>query len=485
MKYIKTLSLLFILFIYSAGVQAENYSISDFGAQPNDGAADTKAIQQAIDKCSEDGGGTVVFPSGTWLSGTIFLKSNISIHLENGAVWQAVNDIDGFPYIDPKIMSRENRKPRRTMVYGYQLQKVKIYGEGTFYGGGDYDIFDREKNPDEDQNYFRPFGIYLEDCSDIMVEGIYMKSSGFWMQRYFNCNNIKLSNLTIYNHSNRNNDGIDLDGCHNVTVDNCFIDTSDDALVLKSEGLRTCEDVVITNCILSSHATPLKFGTGSLGGFKRIAVSNIVIRPSKSKVMEHVLNAWGGLSGIDLLCVDGGIMEDIVINNVVMDSVETPIFIKLGNRHSTWEGKPETTPGRISNIKISNIIARESGAISSAITGYPGNYVENVQLSDIYISVRGSHNPADTATNIKENAGGYPYNRMFESNLPSYGFYVRHAKNITFDNVEMAIENTEVRPAMVFDDAHEIYLNKIKAEQSESPERIKSINSEIRQLDYK
>ena len=485
MKFNKTAFILLILLFCSAVIQAENVSISGFGAQPNDNTADTKAIQQAVDKCAEAGGGTVIFPAGTWLSGTIFLKSNVSVFLENGAVWKAVNDINGYPYIDPKIMSRENRQPRRAMVYGYQLQNIKIYGEGTFYGGGDYDIFDVEKNPDEDKNYFRPFGIYLEDCRNITVEGITMKASGFWMQRYFYCDNIKLSNLTIYNHSNKNNDGIDIDGCHNVTVDNCFIDSSDDALVLKSEGLRTCEDIVITNCVLSSHATPLKCGTGSLGGFKRIAISNIVIRPSKSKEMNHPLNAWGGLSGIDLLCVDGGIMEDIVINNVVMDSVETPIFIKLGNRNSGWEGKPEATPGRVSNIKISNIVARESGAISSAITGYPGNYVENVQLSDIYVSVRGSDNPADTVTNVTENAGGYPFNRMFGSNLPSYGFYVRHAKNITFDNVEMAIENSEVRPAMVFEDAHEIYLNNIKAEQSESPEKIKSINSEILKLEYK
>ncbi len=485
MNYIKTVSLFFILFIHVATIHAGNHIISDFGAQPNDDTPDTEAIQQAIDKCAEAGGGTVIFPSGTWLSGTIFLKSNVSVYLENGAVWQAVNDIEGFPYIDPKIMSRENRQPRRAMVYGCQLQNIKIYGEGTFYGGGDYDIFNVEKNPHEDKNYFRPFGIYLEDCSDITVEGITMKASGFWMQRYFYCDNIRLSNLNIYNHSNKNNDGIDLDGCHNVTIDNCLIDASDDALVLKSEGLRTCEDIVIINCVLSSHATPLKCGTGSLGGFKRIAISNIVIRPSKSKEMNHPLNAWGGLSGIDLLCVDGGVMEDIVINNVVMDSVETPIFIKLGNRHSGWDGKSETTPGRISNIKISNVIARESGAISSAITGYPGNYVENVQISDVYISVRGSDNPADTTTNVRENAGGYPFNRMFGSNLPSYGFYVRHAKNISFDNVEMAVENTEVRPAMVFDDAHEIYLTTIKAEQSESAEKIKSINSEICRLDYK
>lgn len=248
-----------------------------------------------------------------------------------------------------------------------------------------------------------------------------------------------------------------------MRVDNCLIDSSDDALVLKSEGLRTCEDITITNCILSSHATPLKCGTGSLGGFKRITISNIVIRPSKSEKMLHPLNAWGGLSGIDLLCVDGGEMEDILINNVVMDSVETPIFIKLGNRHDTWPGKPEATPGSIRNIMISNITARESGSISSAITGYPGNKVQNVQLSDIYLSVRGVANLADTTTEVQENAGGYPFNRMFDSNLPSYGFFVRHAENIVFDRVTLATEGKEVRPAIYLEDVADVEIDDVRA----------------------
>ncbi len=462
MKYFLFLTLVLLCKINASA----QYSIENFGAKANDSKDDTKAIQQAVDACHKSGGGTVLFPAGNWLSGTVFLKSNVTIYLSNGAIWQGINDNDAYPFIEAKIMSREDEQSRRAMIYGYNLENIKIHGEGTFYPGGDYEIF--ATTPEDNKYYERPFGIHLVSCKNITVSGIKMRNSAFWMQRYFYCDNIVLSDLDIYNHVNKNNDGIDIDGCHNVRIDNCIIDSSDDALVLKSEGLRTCEDIAITNCILSSHATPLKCGTGSLGGFKRITISNIVIRPSRSEIMMHPLNAWGGLSGIDLLCVDGGKMEDILINNVVMDSVETPIFIKLGNRHDTWLGKPETTRGSVSNIMISNVTARKSGPISSAITGYPGNKVKNVQLSNIYISVRGIDNLADTTTDVRENAGGYPFNRMFGSNLPSYGFYVRHAENIIFDRITLAKEGKEVRPAIYLEDVLHVELDDVNAEAPDS-----------------
>lgn len=456
---------------------AGQHSIVDFGASPRENHDNTQAIQKAVDACLSDGGGTVIFPAGTWLSGTVFLKNHVSIYLSNGSTWQAVNDTTAFPYIQKEVMSRENRKPRRAMVYACDVHDMKIYGEGTINGGGDYDIFNVKKNREKDMNYFRPFGIYLVRCTDITVDGITMKNSAFWMQRYQDCDRLKLTNLTIDNHANLNNDGIDIDGCHDVLVSNCLVDASDDALVLKSEGMRGCRDVVVTNCILSSHATPLKLGTGSIGGFQRIAISNIVIRPSKSKEMIHPEKSWGGLSGIDLLCVDGGIMEDISIENVVMDSVETALFIKLGDRNSAWPGKPEATPGVARNIRISNVTARHCGPICSAITGYPGNKVENVWLSNIFISVRGNENIKDTISVIPENSDEYPYNRMFGSNLTAYGFYVRHAENIHFDQIILDIEKKDVRPAMVLDDVSNVFIHRLDAESSSGSKgeiRIKS-----------
>lgn len=445
-----------------SSLSAAIFDIGFYGAKPDDGGDDTAAIQRAIDRCAEAGGGTVNFPTGTFHSGTVFLRSNVSIYLRNGAVWKGVNAVDAYPPIEPPVPSREDREPRRAMIYGHQVKNVKLFGEGTLYPGGDYEIWEADR--ENKKYYLRPFGLHLVESQDITVEGLTMKNSPFWMQRYFHCDRVRLSGLTIYNHSNLNNDGIDIDGCHDVVIDNCIIDSSDDALVLKSEGARAVEDVVITNCILSSHATPLKCGTGSIGGFKRITISNIVIRPSKSKEMHHVLEAWGGLSGIDLLNVDGGVMEDILIDNVVIHGTETPIFIKLGNRHSGWDGKPEATPGLTRNISISNLIARDCGPIASAITGYPGNPVHDVRLSNIDISMRGK-GPAGAAMEpVPEHSDRYPYNRMFGSDLPAYGLFLRHVNGLRVDNVRLSYGGTEERPALHLEQARDVVFRGLEAQ---------------------
>lgn len=465
MKNTFFLSVFFLAFLFHACQPADDtYLITDYGAK-NDELDDTEAVQAAINICSENGGGTVIFPVGKWLTGTVYLQNNVSIYLANGATWQGLNDDDAYPYIDPVVNSREDKNPRRAMIYAYQKENIKIYGEGLLYPGGDYEIF--EATPEESKYYERPFGICMIECENIQVEGITMKNSAFWMQRYFHCNNLKISDLTIFNHSNLNNDGIDIDGCHDVIVEGCKIDSSDDALVLKSEGERACENVTITNCILSSHATPLKFGTSSVGGFKNITISNIVIKPSKSTEMHHVLEAWNGLSGIDILCVDGGTIENVAISNVTMDGVETPLFIKLGNRNSAWEGKTEFEKSTIRNMRISNITAINTGRITSSITGYEGQNVENVTLSDIRFESIPYEGNLDPDLEIDERAGWYPFNRMFGFDYPVYGFYVNHAENITFNNVEFVKHESDQRPAIQFENTTNSRLIEVRTSENE------------------
>lgn len=451
-------------FLYACQPADHTISITDFGAK-SDNLEDTKAVQTAIDKCSKNGGGTVIFPSGKWLTGTIYLQNNVSIYLANGAIWQGVDSDEAYPFIAPVVKSREDKDSRRAMIYAYQKKNIKIFGEGLLYPGGDYEIF--EATLEKTKYYERPFGICMIECENIQMEGITLKNSAFWMQRYFHCNNLKISGITVFNHSNLNNDGIDIDGCHDVVVEGCNIDSSDDALVLKSEGVRACENVTITNCILSSHATPLKFGTSSIGGFKNITISNMVIKPSKSKEMHHGLEAWGGLSGIDILCVDGGTIENIAISNVTMDGVETPLFIKLGNRNSAWEGKTDFEKGTIRNIKISNITAINSGRITSSITGYDGQNVENVTLSDIRFETIAYDGKTDSKLEINERAGWYPFNRMFGFDYPVYGLYVNYADNITFNNVEFVKHESDKRPAMKFENATNSRLMQVRTSEKE------------------
>src|SRR5690606_23540721 len=178
----------------------------------------------------------------TCLTGTIFLRSNISIYLSPGAIWKAVNAITAFPYLETVVMSRENKSQRRALIYASNAHNIKNYGEGTIDGGGDYGIF-KVKEGSKDRYNFRPFGVYFVKCQNISLDGIHMQNSAFWMQRYQSCKNLRLTNLSIYNHSNYNNDGIDIDGCEDVFVSNCLVDSTDDALCLKSEGSDKCRNI--------------------------------------------------------------------------------------------------------------------------------------------------------------------------------------------------------------------------------------------------
>lgn len=465
----KKLLTLIVLSITSS-LLAQNLKITEYGAK-NDNEPDTEAIQKSIDACSKNGGGTVVFPPGTWISGTIYLKDNTSIYLSMGATWQGENNNDAYPFIDPVIKSREDKAPRRAMIYAYKKKNIKIFGEGTIYPGGDYDIFNVTKENQKEMYYSRPFGICMIESQNIVIDGINLNNSAFWMQRYFHCDNLKITNLTVFNHSNLNNDGIDIDGCKDVIVSNCVIDASDDAIVLKSEGNRKCENVTITNCILSSHATPLKCGTSSVGGYKNIAISNIVIKPSKSIEMHHLAKARGGLSGIDLLCVDGGSMENIAIDNITMTSIETPLFIKLGNRNSAWKEKTEFEISRIKNIRINNVTAINSGNITSSITGYKDQYVDSVTLSNIRFETVAYKGKTDVELQIDKHAGDYPYNRMFGFDYPVYGLYIDYGKNITLNNVEFVKHKSDSRPALQFKNTKNSRLLNVRTSEKEYEKR--------------
>jgi polygalacturonase len=175
---------------------------------------------------------------------------------------------------------------------------------------------------------------------------------------------------------------VDIDGCRDVTISDCNIDTDDDALCLKSTLPRPTENVTITNCILRSHCTALKLGTESNGGFRNIAVSNCtILSPRGTKPF------WGypeGRCGIALETVDGGRLENVTISNIVIDGVAIPLFMRLGNRarpHTADAPRPGV--GTFRNVTLSSITATGAGKIGCAIAGLPGHRIENVTLRDL------------------------------------------------------------------------------------------------------
>ncbi|MCS7004382.1 MAG: glycosyl hydrolase family 28 protein [Cytophagales bacterium] len=454
--------LLFILSCSSTWLFAQKsgvFEITKFGAKtssPNNAVA----IQKAIDACHRAGGGKVIVPSGTFLTGGLILKSNVELHLSIGAVLKGSPRMQDYFSQRPSDSSFAYVQTDKSILYAEKVENIAITGFGTIDGNGkapDFELPSEGKQLYKDTLLKRPMIIRFIACKNIRIENITLQNSANWVQHYMGCEYLSIRNMKVHSFANRNNDGLDIDNCRFVTVSDCIIDSDDDALCLKSESYQTCQNISITNCILSSNCNAIKFGTSSLGGFRDITISNCIIRAPSQK--SEIWQRQHGLAGLALEMVDGGTMEGITINNITMDSIMTPIFIRLGNRARKLPEAPIPSIGSLKNINISNIFAKSIREICSVITGIPNGMVENVQLSTIHLVSNAKGTVEDYKRTIPEAEAEYPENKMFGHSLPAYGLYIRHAKGIVLADISLETMQEDVRPAIYCDDVIDLTIN--------------------------
>jgi polygalacturonase len=405
----------------------------------NDGQTlTTQSLQRAIDECSQNGGGIISLPKGEYLTGTVILKNNVTLNLEKGAVLLGSKNSIDYP----------DKGRRKALVFAENAGNIAITGEGEINGNGG--SFTKENNAPN-----RPTLILLLDCQKVKVTGIKMSDSGFWTFRFVRCDGVDISKVTVSGHVNWNNDGFDIES-KNVTITDCDIDTDDDAICLKSEDPDfVVENITVTNCRLSSNCNFIKFGTASEGGFRHVNISDCTLsKCSQSNLrfwdqeqrVPGVTNPITGIAGIALEVVDGGFIEDVTVSNIRMEDVQTPIFIRLGKRKVS-----DYT--YLKDVLIEKITAASVSYVASSITGVPGLRVENVVIKDVDLKLKAGGKLADTKVEVPEVEKAYPENRMFGVMLPAYGFYIRHADNITFDNVKLSyFGGREERYAIYADD---------------------------------
>lgn len=460
---VKTLSgMIFLTFIivglsYSQSLNRV-LNVQDFGAIGDGLHLNTKAIQAAINVCA-DSGGKVVIPPGTYLSGTLYLKSNITLHISQGAVLLGSTNIADYPENTPDYRFYGDAWVRQSLIYGEGLENIAIEGKGTIDGQGAAFVVTTKEKPDRYRN--RPYCLWFIKCTNVRVEGINMRNSAMWMQHYLACDKVRISGISVYNHSNKNNDMMDLDGCKDVIVSGCFGDTDDDAITIKSTSPRLSENIIIDNCVVSSHVNAIKLGTESTGGFKNIVISNIVVRPSASK--SKIYGSHKGMGGVALEMVDGGVMDGVILSNLRIDGPSVPIFIRLGNRGRKYmDAIEEPGVGILRNINITNVVASGADTTGCSISGLIGYPVENISLSNIQITYSGGGQASDAIKTVPELEDSYPESVMFGS-LPSYGFYIRHAKNLSFNNINLKFGESDERPSMICDDVEELSLNGYRA----------------------
>jgi hypothetical protein len=415
--------------------------VRDFGAVGDGRTKDTRALQNAIDLAHRRGGGVVHLPAGTWVSGTLHLRSDLTIDLAPGAVLLGSPDRADFaPHAKRPFESNSKVDTldfARALLAGRDLERITIRGAGVI-----------------DMNRDRRYGpkpIALERCRFATVQGITIVRSPSYCVSLGGCEDVLIEGVTI---RAAFADGIDPDCCRRVRIANCDIESDDDALCLKAsffQGVRgATEDVVVTNCRLRSSSNCFKLGTESTGDFRQIALSDCVFDGTAPADRDASAAAEGG--GIALLMVDGGTIDGVTISNVVMHDVPAPLFVRLGNRGRDQEG---ATPGRLRNVVISRVIALGASDTSS-IAGLPGHPIEGVTVENVRIVTAGGwwrRVPLD----VPERPTRYPEVTMFGT-LPSFGLYVRHARDVTLRNVELSPEQPDVRPALVADDVTELHV---------------------------
>ena len=460
----KNIFLFLFLLTVSLSIHAQEtqYNIKDFGAVGDGVTLCTNAINSAVVKCAENGGGMVVIPTGIFKTGTIQMKSNVELHLEAGATLSASADYKDYPkQPQPEYRSlRDDPAGWVALIYAEKMSNFAITGFGTIDGNGA--LQKPALNPARLEMEGRPLNILFISCNHVRVEGIRMINSGMWNQHYLNCEDVIVNRIEVFNHSNRNNDAIDIDGCRRFVLSNSIFDSDDDGITFKSTGPAATEDVTVTNCVVSSFCNAIKAGTESTGGFRNITISNCVVKPSRYK--DNVIyGRRNGTSAIALEVVDGGLMEGITISNITIEGVECPLFIRLGNRaRKHTETAPEPPVGKIRNINISNITAYNTGNYSASITGIPGHYVENVTIDNIQLFNKGGLSDGQykaTFKDVPENETSYPESSMW-GNLPSSAFFIRHVKGLSINNMIVGSNENDPRIPVIAVDVERLRIGK-------------------------
>lgn len=461
---------------------AKDFNVTDFGAKGDGITLNTTIIQGAIDYITKHGGGRLVFQSGAYVTGSIYLKSNVVLHLESGAV--ILGSVNPFDYVkDPYI-------GWMSMIFALKQENIGITGNGLIDGRGfltannmvsniHKGIFKDPLKLDRPNETNRPQNVYFRECKNITITGITLKDPASWNQTYDQCKNLYVDSIKVDSKNYWNNDGIDVVDCDGVVIKNSFFDAADDVLCFKShDPSKICENVVVDNCVGRSSANGLKFGTVSRGGFRNFKVTNITIYDTYR-------------SAITFAAVDGGIVENILVDGVKSTNTGNVIYLRIGDR---WSGGKKPA---MKNVVIKNVYAEvpvgkpDSGYLyegpvedlprnisPSSIVGLPEYKIYDVTLENIKIVYPGNSNPnyakrgltKAELDSIPEMPKAYPEFSQFKE-LPAWGFYLRHAEGIHFKNVTLVANGKEYRPAIVADDVKNLSFEKLDVQEPDSKKK--------------
>jgi len=453
------------------------YNASLFGIRSDGVTMNTRSIQYAIDWIAEQGGGTLRFWVGRYLTGSIHLKSNVTIELVEGAVLVGSTnpfDYDRFEAINDRALIMAEGVENIRLI-GYYNSGGVIDGQGRELGNNCTDLVhkgllkDRLSN-DRVAEGFRPRLLLFRECRNVEVDNVTFRNAANWVTMYDQCENVKVNNVRIQSTAFWNNDGIDIVDCDGFLLTNSYINASDDAICLKSHSAKKlCQNVEVRNCTARSSASGIKFGTMGAGGFKNVKIINNTVYDTYR-------------SAITIQSVDGGICENILVDSLQGLNVGNALYLNVGARRD----KQSFMDG----ITIRNLYCEVAATKPDAgyeyegpiedlprnispcgIIGLKDSKIKNIALENIEIVFPGGGDPhyayrgLDELDKVPEMPKAYPEFSQHEE-LPAWGFFIRHVDGLTMKNIKLKAMKKDYRTAIVMDD---VKNHKISALQVDEP----------------
>jgi hypothetical protein len=454
-------------------------TVEEFGAVGDGAFNNTSALQRAIDACAEAGGGVVEIPAGVYRSGTIRLKSNVVLELLPGAEIRAVESLDAFPAAEPSVVGNFNFFLRHALIFADGADNVGIRGHGTINAMGACEAFRQTTWQVPDRYMNRPSAIRLVDCRNVRIQNVQIRDSAFWTLHLMACTDIVVHGINLVSRSpNYNNDGIDVDSCEDVRISDCFIDSEDDAISIKGTTARPCRRVMVNNCILSSHCNAVRVGAENFAAFEDIHFANC-----------HIHNSG---AGITFQNIDGYPMRRISFRGITMNGVALPMHL-ITNRKTYPVGVPDDEypiphgqrPAAIEDVVFDGIDGVNIGTyrgvgpvntpcertllVPSTFSGHPDAPLARLTFRNVCLRYGGGGTEEDARErpcniNDRPNAGGKPY--------PVYGLLVRHARDVTIDNVRLEVGAADERPAVGLEFVRTLELHRLRVQRTGGPELV-------------
>ncbi len=451
------ITIFFSAALFFAG--AQTFDITKYGAVGNGKTLNTEAVQKAVDACNENGGGMVMIPTGTFLIGTVYLKSNVHLYLEIGAVLRGSANLNDYVPVNGVHYG---------MLYAENAENITVDGKGNIDGNGDH-FFDSTKAKKiewggtkytrQKENYRkvadggvgdgpivpkdRPYQMLIfSNCKRVTVKDVFITRAPFWTMLFADCDGVNVDGIRLWtNMLAPNADGIDIASCNNVTISNCDIRAGDDAVAIVGyashfevpgfKNLRhKSENINITNCNLQSYSSGIRIGFFDQNSVRNINISNC--------------NITNSTRGIGIFLRDEGSLENITVSNIVIETkLRTGDWWGNGEpiHISAIRGKKDSLKlGKIKNVSFNNIICKSENGI--LVYGTEESIIENVRFSNVSFELTDSKLNEVAGGNIDLRGCFDEKSQLFQHDIP--GFYAQHIKGLTIENFTLQWTGTRM-----------------------------------------